>query len=100
MADVVEAMMNHTDDWVVRAGGDLPGGGQVGIFQRGQQLLHLLRVAFLAFAPPPEGPFTDDGDGNDGADEDRPHDGTAFKEELENDVGEHNFIWFQFNCSW
>ena len=83
--------MNHADDGVIRTGGDLFGGGHVGIFQRGQQLLHFLRIALLAFAPPPEGAFADDGDGDEGANEYRPHDRAAFQEELENNVCEHNF---------
>ena len=93
--------MNHADDRVFRAGGDFRGGGHVGIFQRGEQLLHFLRVALAAFAPPPEGAFADDGDGDEGADENRPHDRAALEEELEDNVCEHIFGSFdQFSCSW
>ena len=89
VTDVVEAVMNHADDRVFRAFGNFLRGGDVGIFQRGEQLLQFLRVALAAFAPPPERAFADDGDGDEGADENRPHDRAAFEEEFENDVCEH-----------
>jgi uncharacterized protein YhfF len=89
VADVAQAVVNHADDRVFRAFGDFRGGGDVGIFERGEQLLQLLRVALLAFAPPPERAFADDGDGDEGADENRPHDRAAFEEEFEDNVCEH-----------
>ena len=89
VADVVEAVANHADDRVVRAFGNFLRGGDVGIFQRGEQLLHFLRVALAAFAQPPERAFADDGDGHDGAGENRPHDRAAFAEELEDNVCKH-----------
>jgi hypothetical protein len=63
------------------------------IFQRSQKLLHFFRIAFPAFAPPPERAFADDGDGDDRAGENRPHDWAALNEKLEDNVCEHNFYF-------
>ena len=75
---MAEAVTDHADDRVFRAFGDFLRGGDVGIFQRGEKLLQFLRIAFPAFAQPPERAFADDGDGDKGADENRPHDRAAF----------------------
>jgi len=89
VADMIQAVMDHADDRVFRAFGNFAGSGEVGIFQRGQHLLHFLRIPFAAFAQPPEGAFAHDGDGHKGADEDGQHDGAAFAEEFKYDVCEH-----------
>ena len=92
MADVAEAVMDHADDRIFRAFGNFRCAGHIGIFQRGEHLLQFLRVAFAAFAQPPERAFADHGHGDNGADENRPHDRAALGEELENNVCEHNFF--------
>jgi hypothetical protein len=96
VADVTEAVTDHADDRVVHALGNVLRGGDIAIFQRGEQLLQLLRVAPAGFTQPPERAFADDGDCDDGAGKNRPHDRAAFAEELKNDVCEHGIhgCWF------
>ena len=62
------------------------------MFEGGEELFHGAGVTAAALGSARKGTFADDGDGDEGADEDGPHDGTAFEEELDNDVSEHG-VW-------
>ena len=80
--------MDHAEDRVLRllAGGE--SADHVPRIQGGQHLLQGLRLALQRHLHPPPTALGDDGDGEQGDQGDRPHDGAAVVKEIDQLVGE------------
>ena len=86
---LAEPPVDHANDRVLRALAQAGRPLKVAVFQGREDFLHQGRVAFAALAPPPEGALSHDGHGDEGANQDGPHDGAAFDEEINNNICQH-----------